>query len=99
MRRRPSATRHTLGSRRSLDEIAIWKAGLLGATAGAAVPVVIMGLLNGSFPPILALLPFLGFCAGLGGLLGSGLVAIAKQAPKEELGTGPEDRALLDRGA
>jgi hypothetical protein len=29
-------------------------------------------------------LPLLGFCAGLGGLIGSGLIAIAKRAPTDQ---------------
>ena len=89
----------TLGSRHSLEDIAIWRAGLWGASAGAAVPVVTMSLLNGAFPPVMAMLPFLGFCAGLGGLLGSGLVAIAKRAPTEQLGAGAESRTLRDSRA
>jgi hypothetical protein len=73
----------TLSAGRKLDGVATWRAGLLGAAAGAVVPVVALALLNGALPAVLERLPLLGFCAGLGGLIGSGLIAIAKRAPAE----------------
>jgi hypothetical protein len=87
----------TLGARRSLDEIAIWRAGLWGGAAGAVVPIAVMAVANGALPPILGMLPFLGFCGGLGAILGSGLVAVAKYAPSEEL-SAASGRRRLDSG-
>lgn len=85
-----------LGGRRSFDEIEIWRAGLWGAIGGAAVVLTTVTILSGSIPPLLAALPTLGFSAGLGGLLGSGLVAIAKMAPAEPLSRTSETPPLLD---
>jgi hypothetical protein len=83
-----------VGSTRSLNRISTWLAGLLGATAGVFVPVVSSTVVNRSVPPVLSMLPFLGFCAGLGALLGSSLVAIAKRAPSGALESGDPRRIV-----
>lgn len=79
-----------LGSRRTVEEIGVWRAGMWGAVAGCVVPLGLMTLFAGGLPPALVILPALVFCAGFGGLLGSGLVAMAKRAPPGEIVPGAD---------
>jgi hypothetical protein len=88
----------TLAGRRSLDELPVWKAGAWGMLSGMIVPIAVMVVLNGAIPPVFAMLPILGFCGALGGIFGSGLVAVAKFGPDNEVGSGSlADDHLLDR--
>ena len=84
-----------IAARGSLDDLPLWKAGLMGGVAGASFPFAIVvltggGLLQIAFP---ALLSVVGLCGGLGALLTFGMVAIARRGDGPSIG-GRESGAL-----
>jgi hypothetical protein len=83
-----------LASGHPLEELPLWKAGLLGALPGAVAPVGLMLGVGAAIPTWSVLLPLVGICSGLGGILGIGLIATARNAPDRDLGSGGGRRAL-----
>lgn len=87
-----------LGERITLDELPLWKAGFIGAVAGALFPFAILAMVGGSVLsvafPLLASVS--GLCAGLGGLLSFSLVAAAKHGSDDSLGSGGSTPLLPD---
>ena len=79
----------TIGSRRSLEDIGLARAAVWGILAGAAITGALIGaaiaLPGGGDVTIAAVLPWLGIAGGLGGLLTTGLVRLAKSAPSGDL--------------
>ncbi len=87
-----------MGARGSLDDLPLWKAGLMGAVAGASFPFALFalatgGLLNLAFP---ALLSVVGLCSGLGAMLSFGMVAIARRGDGPSIGG--RESSTLPRG-
>jgi len=80
-----------LSGSRDVDEIPLWRAGLLGIAAGAVFPIVLLGLfgtVGGGLPSVQSMLKGIGFFAGVGGIAGTSLIAVAKRAPATELSSG-----------
>lgn len=86
------------GGRRSLEEISTLHAGALGALAAALFAPVVAFLITGTPLPMASseLLRISSMFAVLGGGLGAGLVAIAKDANEKELEASPADRQALE---
>ena len=83
----------TVASGRRLSELPVGKAGLVGALLGAAGPTVFL-LVSGGWGLPLALFARIGLQFGfVGGLLGAGLVAVAKRADAKSLDE-PDDLFL-----
>jgi hypothetical protein len=79
-----------LGRAQSVDEMPLWRAGALGLVAGAVFPCLGIGLiaaLGGALPSIGQTASIIGFFAGIGGLSGVGVIAVAKRAPTIEVET------------
>ncbi|MBT8488902.1 MAG: hypothetical protein HKN72_10250 [Gemmatimonadetes bacterium] len=70
--------------RRRLEEVSLWRAGFLGAAAGAVCPLLAASLIVGSAPPLGIGLWFVGIGGCFGGGLGAGLLQIAKGAQDAE---------------
>lgn len=85
-------------SRRSLQELSLWRMGLFGGLVGASFPpiyvIVQMGLSAYLSAP-LSFLPAMGALACVGGVLTSSLVAIAKRANRAELRSADEAAEAL----
>ena len=71
--------------RRRLPQLDFWGAALLGGAVGLALPVLFGPQLSWMFPSLVAVLPRTALCGVFGMLLGSGLVAVAKEADRREL--------------
>jgi len=86
-----------LSGARDVDEIPMWRAGLLGVAAGAVFPIVLLGLfgtVGGGLPSVQSMLKGIGFFAGVGGIAGTSLIAVAKRAPAAELSSGDSGNPL-----
>ncbi len=85
-----------MAGRRRLQELNFWRAAILGGVVGVSLPVVWFGTQLGWTFPILVLfvLPQAAMCGAFGMLLGSGLVAVAKDAESREL-LSTDDASLL----
>ena len=79
-------------SRRTLDQLSPWRLGAFGAVMGFLAPPVYMLLSTGVYwGPVLSMVAT---ASGvLGGIVGYGLVEVAKRAPSE-LAAGDETRSL-----
>jgi len=86
-----------LSGSRDVDEIPMWRAGFLGIAAGVVFPVVLLGLfgtVGGGLPSVQSMLKGIGFFAGVGGIAGTSLIAVAKRAPAAELSSGDSGNPL-----
>lgn len=84
----------TAGSKLSLEELSPIRAGLVGALLGGIAPVLfVLGTFSGGLgtPALLSIALRFGL---LGGILGGGLVAVAKRADRT-LPSGEDDGLLL----
>lgn len=89
----------TLESKRSLEELPLWRMGLLGAVAGAMLPTIYMLVTSGTFyfinvPQIVV--SVVGSGAILGAVLASTMVGVAKSAHRAELSAVKEVVSLLE---
>lgn len=82
-----------VGSKRTLEELSVWRAGIGGAVLGSVAPLAMVFAVTGGFWA-----PSIGYVAGLsglfGGLLGGGLVLTAKRAHAAELRSSREPDLL-----
>lgn len=90
-------------SRRSLEELPLWRMGLFGALVGAAFPPIFvvwrMGVSAASLSYAVTLLPVMGVLGCAGGVLTASMVALAKRAPEElPPGDGARDMVEADEG-
>ena len=73
-------------SRRRLHELNFWRAAILGGLVGVSLPVVWYGAqLAWAFRSLLPAWPLAAMCGAFGMLLGSGAVAVAKEAERRDL--------------
>jgi len=87
-----------MDSKRSLDELPLWRMGLFGAVAGAAFMPVYVLVRFGVGPLLdapLLLLPYMGVFGTLGAMFTSSLVVMAQRAHRAELTAVQEVAALL----
>jgi len=88
-----------LESKKTLEDLPLWRMGLLGAAAGALVPTVYMLATSGLFHFVNApqiVVSVVGYGAALGGLLSSTMVGLAKRAQQAQLASPDEAVGLLD---
>lgn len=84
-------------SKSSLDDISVAWSGLIGATAGAAFPIVFNIVMLQSLLPLRLIgqfLPIMGALGLFGGALTAGMVAAAKKQHRAELEPGSEAELL-----
>lgn len=81
--------------RRRLDQLSFWKAALLGGAIGVAVPVLVGPQLTWLIPSLMAVVPRTVLCGVFGMLLGSGLVAVAKESERRVLAEADSGVGLL----
>ncbi len=72
-------------TQRHLHQLNFWWAALLGGAVGLAVPMLFGPQLTWAFPSLLSVVPRTALCGAFGMLLGSGLVAVAKESERQEL--------------
>ncbi len=88
-----------MDSRRSLDELPLWRMALFGAIAGAAFEPVYV-LVRFGVGPLLAsplqMLPYMGIFGTLGAMLTSSLVVMAQRVHRAELSAVQEVTAFLE---
>jgi len=84
---------------RSLRDLPLWRLGLLGASVAAVLPAAIVLALGGWGAVVSAgagLASFSAWFGGFGGILTTGLVAIAKHAERRDLAAGEGEVARLE---
>lgn len=85
-------------SRRSLDELPLWRMALFGALVGASFPpIYVIGQMGFSvyLDAALSFLPVMGVLGVVGGAVASSMVAIAKRASRPELESSGESSGVL----